>query len=239
MHGPTRCCLACGQEESPEHLYQCPQRKALNEQLINNIKQTLAKEGTPTELILELISNIRDEIEIKPTAERLSAHQCHGQLGAKLTWHDFLVGRIDRGYGEIMDKIYKDDNDKKHDSTTWTTALLVCIWKGMYAIWKSRCDKQHQSDKDTVGSYARMDAQAVAKAMYSMQDQMRQFDRDAFFSIPLETLLEKPTRSITEWIQTVKPILKKLRQDARRIDTTVNTRRIRDLRDYFQCRRPP
>jgi len=147
----------------------------------------------------------------------------------------FLAGRIDKRYGEEMETFYKNEGDSRRTGTSWTTALLDSIWKGLNKIWKARCDKQHQSDKDTVGSYARLDAQAVTRAMYAQTDKIRQFDRDKFFSEPLETLLEKPTRYIKAWIQTVKPILKQLIKDAIEIDTN----RMRDLREYFLVRRPP
>ena len=235
MNGPTPACLACGQDETPEHLYQCMQREALNQQLIDDIRQTLYRENTPTDLKLHIIINIEDEIKNTPQKDRLSQHQCQGKLGATLTWQDFLAGRIDKRYGEEMETFYKNEGDSRRTGTAWTSALLVSIWKGLYKIWKARCDKQHQSDKDTVGSYARLDAQAVTKAMYAQTDKIRQFDRDKFFSEPLETLLEKPTRYIKAWIQTVKPILKQLIKDAIEIDTN----RMRDLREYFLVRRPP
>ena len=70
------------------------QRKALNQQLIDDIRQTLYRENTPTDLKLHIIINIEDEIKNTPQKDRLSQHQCQRKLGESVA--------NDKGRGEEL-----------------------------------------------------------------------------------------------------------------------------------------
>ena len=130
--------------------------------------------------------------------------QLWGPLKSLIRWQSKLL------IGRKMKTFYKTEGDSKRTGTFWTTALLVSKWKGLYKIWKARCDKQHQSDK----GHCRELRETRRTSCY--QSNVRT-NRQNPTVRPGQILLgttgnptrdAKPTRYFKAWIQTVKPILR-------------------------------
>ena len=198
MGGSSPACIACQQPETHNHLYQCAQQNTWKIDFLSKLKALLFEMETLPEVRLTILSALQEELDDTPQQQR----QQEGAHSAKLKWTDFMKGRID-----VASENQIHPAHRKH----WTVKIIVFMLRQLHALWELRNQSQHGTDGEYKDAYNRQEAKATITALYELRKHVREYDRDRFFSLTLEQMMEKSTKYLTDWVAIVQPAVKKAR----------------------------
>jgi hypothetical protein len=221
-------CIACGQDEHQSHLYQCLQRLEWRTKFLQALETLLKELETPSTMRKIITHALKEELEDVLISDR----QSYCQPNSLLTWTDFFMGRIDRGFETAMDTKYSKKPSHKTTGKIWTDKVIKFLWDQSYEAWKLRCTRQHSSDTHRRDDYLHQEATATTKTFYKQQHKTREYDRAHIFRQPLEIILEYTTSQLQAWVKATKPALVQALKDALSIDLQFT----RDIREYFTLR---
>jgi hypothetical protein len=226
-HIPSKCPL-CPQEETVDHLAQCPSRNHWQQDFISRFRKTMKEQRT--------CPNIQDEILQASTSwlkGELQDYSTHPQ--AMIGWNLLHRGFMSKTWSERQKfyvRMYRPDlgrdSKEREKLDRWAEVIIQFIWTELHQLWKNRCEWVHRKTEQHSSTQDQIRASASVRALYQHANDIGYHDRK-IFDMPMEDRLKHSPRDLFAWVSSMQPaIVQARRQHAQR--STSNTH---DIRDYF------
>jgi hypothetical protein len=224
---PARCPL-CPDDETVDHLAQCPSRSHWQQDFISRFHKILKEQHTCPTIQKELLQASKAWL-----AGDLEDYSTHPQ--AMIGWNLLHRGFISKTWREQQNfyiRMYRPDlgKDSKEREilARWPEVIIQFIWTEFHQLWKTRCDWVHRKTEEHVSMQDQIRSQAAVRALYQHADDIGYHDR-RIFEMPLEERIKHSPRDLFAWVSSMQPaILQARRQNKQR--SISNTH---DIRDYF------
>jgi hypothetical protein len=233
-HIPATCSL-CTEEETVDHLAQCPSRKNWQKDFISRFRKTLKEQHTCPEIQKELLQATTSWLK-----QELRDYSTHPQ--AMIGWNLLHRGFMSKTWSEqqrFYVRMYRPDLGKdskeKEKLERWAEVIIQFIWTEIHQLWKTRCDWVHKKNEQHASTQDQIRAHASVRALYQHADDIGYHDRK-IFGMKLQKRLDKHSpRDLFAWVSSMQPAILKARKEHVQRSTS-NTH---DIREYFQQSQPP
>ena len=220
-------CHLCGQPETDNHVFQCPQRNQWKTKFLAALRCHLEKWRTAADIRSLIIHNLSEWLH-NNTDMRASPQDAIG-------WACFFRGYIATDLTKAQSRFYQmqELDRKKFNGTLWAQRLIEFTWTHTQAVWKSRSQQVH--DRDDSQRIARDHQEALnrTRAMYAVREDLLADDR-ALLDVPLSERLQQRPASLIDWANNTYGVIQHCMKEAKETALTG----CRDLRNYFQRKQP-
>ena len=188
--------------------------------MIRKLKLFLDYRKTPLEITTTIVSGVESSFD----------GNNNKQKDSELTWWDFIQGRLDTQWEKTLDDSYHlrgIHSAKTFNGESWCKNTIIWLWSRWHELWKIRNDQVYSKNNDE--NFQREHTTNRIKYLYSLGPKLSTHDRDMFLGVGLETLLERKTRALKDWLITTEDaILVALQQAEQQIKETH-----REISTYF------
>ena len=156
---------------------------------------------------------------------RESKHQ------ADIGWQNFLRGHIATSIIDYQEAYFRArERPEEETGQLWAGKLIVTLWSYFFDIWKLRCDKRHELDKDNVSKQHTFRLHARARAVYTSIPNLPAAIRSLhWFDLTYDEQIGLGTRKLEVWLAHTEPLTQQgLAETARYLAAGHQ-----DIRDYF------
>jgi hypothetical protein len=241
------CSLCTAVLEDNLHLFVCRHKEMERHQakLATHISKWLQEHGDSeiTNLFdLGLQESAHPNRSWKPDMRHVSvkwrkAVEAQNEIG----WHHIFYGRIAKDLKTAMDQHYQEEgaHDRRTNGEQWARKLIRTIWDTMLALWGERNKILNKQDDDIARAHQKEATEQRVRRCYAYKDNLRHSERIQWFSAPLHEMIQKDTRSLATWANTVERIINiTKREKKKRPKESLLMERFLNLRSQTPTRTP-
>jgi len=191
------------------HILTCPhpEVRTITADLLVELEAWLTQEDTYPSLTPILVASIRswllDPYEDEPNFLWPSPHLRKAIIAQQqLGWYAFLMGFIATPIVSLQNSYYKKIDSKKK-GTTWATRLIMKCWNLVYHLWTHCNSVLHETQAlDALSGVNTLRNWIIAEYALGQGSLHRVYSR--YFSVRLETLLQKHTDQLKQWFLVIR-----------------------------------
>jgi hypothetical protein len=91
----------------------------------------------------------------------------------RIGWQQFLRGHIAESLVNYQEQYYRDrERPATETGKKWAKKMIQQVWAHFLDVWKLRCAKRHEIDKNRVSRQHTHKIQARTRAIYAVLDQL-------------------------------------------------------------------
>ena len=211
-------CPRCQNEETHDHMFQCPHREEWREGFLERLDSHL--KNHETDVSKEVLECTR--AWLKATQPNLQAHCNQLDVGIHLL-HRGLLG-VDWSYRQ---QAHYQSNDLPQTGHLWAQHLILFLWEEAFELWTQRNNDIHEPDETIL----RQDLIQQVEEIYELEPLTLAQDRDNF-CIPLNTRLTHNTNQLHNYVQSQGYIVRASVREA----ANLAARTFQPIRDFFTRR---
>jgi hypothetical protein len=224
-------------QETNQHILRCPhpERRVKREHFLRVTLNILYHKSNTTQPLRELISQNLLQWFQSPTRPH-HVGRTHPLYHAsieqqRIGWQQFLRGHIAESLVNYQEQYYRErERPATETGEKWAKKMIQQVWAHFLDVWKLRCAKRHEIDKNRVSRQHTHKVQARTHAIYAVLHQLPGATRSShYFDKELEAQLDQTTREIEIWLAHVEPLVKQGLAEAAQTMATGHG----DIRDYF------
>jgi hypothetical protein len=139
------------------------------------------------------------------------------QPGGKLTWKDFIQGRLDTTWRKTIEDHYRINNYKNKttfNGKQWGKSLIMVLWENLHKIWLTRNQKQNAKETENDTKFAYQDTTKQVTELYKYKDRVSARDRNQIFPESLEDMLKHQIPYLQDWLTTYKEVITQAADEA-------------------------
>jgi hypothetical protein len=218
----------CPDDETVDHLAQCPSRLNWQQDFQNRFRKLLKNQQTcPT---------ITDEL-LQASKQWLSGEMQDFSTDpqALIGWNLFYRGFLAKTWGDRQTYYARTtrpdsliDRKAKDKLTKWPEFVIQFIWTELHLLWKTRCDWVHRKNEQHASTQDQLRANSATRALYQHAEEIGYHDRK-MFHMPLQDRLKHSPRDLFAWVASMQPAVLKARKEY----TLRSTENTPDIREYF------
>jgi hypothetical protein len=148
LRSTSSCPLCNCENETPEHLYHCPDQRAVEvwNKGLESLKMTLKKKHTCPEIVTALIGGLDawQRNESFTLAEGMTWFGLRAAVESQtaIGWKSMLDGFLSEAWLPSQDAYFKWRR-KRNTAEVWSVAVIGALWTFAWKIWEHRNDSVH------------------------------------------------------------------------------------------------
>ena len=224
-------CHRCGDDETVDHLFQCPANKKWANDFLTRLEKFLQDNNTELDMQKALIAGIQNWLSPGIDQQRAPfAMKEHMRLQREIGWNLTFCGLFDENWCCIQEQhLYMQDNSET--GMVWSVKLCIWMIREAWQAWQSRNEEVHKPDDGK--SKAEMAIHEQIRKLYELRDDIGHHDR-VILDEPIEDKLRRPFPVLQQWVRNTVPAINRCISDFQKKLRTGQ----RGIRQYLQRQQP-